>query len=222
MRILLVEDDNIVGDALRTGLSVDGFAVDWVRSGAHAKNSLATSSFDLLVLDLGLPDCDGLDVLRSVRASNNAIPTLILTARDSVSDRVAGLDCGADDYMVKPFSIEELRARIRSLLRRASGRAAPNIEYLNIVVDVESRTVLKDDHPVTLTVREYDLLLILLENQGKVLTKQRLKESLYGWDCDDVDSNTIEVHVSHIRKKLDNSLIQTMRGVGYIIKRKKS
>ena len=220
MRVLLVEDDSIIGDALTSSLSQEGFAVDWLRRGDHAASALDTEPYDLLVLDLGLPGRDGLDVLRSVRASNNPIPTLVLTARDAVSDRVVGLDSGADDYMVKPFDMEELHARIRSLTRRAGGRASPEIVYDDLVVFPESRSVTKVGKPITLTPREYDVLLQLLENQGRVFTRQRLKEALYGWDCDDVDSNTIEVHVSHIRKKLGDSLIRTIRGVGYIIERK--
>ena len=219
MRLLLVEDDEILGDALRSSLSHEGFAVDWLRNGNHAAQALSSELFDLLVLDLGLPGCDGLDVLRSVRAAGNTIPTLVLTARDTVEDRVVGLDSGADDYMVKPFDLEELLARTRSLLRRAHGRAAPNIVHKDIDVSPESHTVCKNGQPVSLTAKEYEVLVQLLEHRGQVLTRQRLKEALYGWDCDDVDSNTIEVHVSHIRKKLDTSLIRTIRGVGYIIER---
>lgn len=217
MRALVVEDDEILGDALRVSLSREGFAVDWLQSGDHAIRALASEDFDVMVLDLGLPGRDGLDVLRSARAANNMLPTLILTARDTVHDRVVGLDTGADDYMVKPFDMVELHARIRSLIRRASGRASPRIVYRDIVVSPDSHSVTKNGEDVPLTAREYDVLLQLLENRGRVFTRQRLKEAIYGWDCDDVDSNTIEVHVSHIRKKIYSSLIRTIRGVGYII-----
>lgn len=219
MRVLLVEDDEILGDALKSSLTQEGFAVDWLRHGGHAGLALDSESFALVVLDLGLPDCSGLDVLRAARMAENDVPILILTARDTVPDRVTGLDCGADDYMVKPFDTDELHARIRSLIRRSSGRAAPNIIYEDIEVSPESRIVRMSGQEIALTAKEYDVLLQLLEHQGRVLTRQRLKESLYGWDCDDVDSNTVEVHVSHIRKKLDNGLIRTIRGVGYMIEK---
>ena len=219
MRVLLVEDDEILGDALKSSLTQEGFTVDWLRHGGHASLALDSESFGLVVLDLGLPDCSGLDVLRAARMAENDVPILILTARDTVPDRVTGLDCGADDYMVKPFDTDELHARIRSLVRRASGRAAPNITYKDIEVSPESRIVRKSGQEIALTAKEYDVLLQLLEHQGRVLTRQRLKESLYGWDCDDVDSNTVEVHVSHIRKKMDNGLIRTIRGVGYMIEK---
>jgi two-component system response regulator QseB len=217
MRVLLVEDDEIVGDAITASLSQEAITVDWVRLSSHATHALKTEVFDFLVLDLGLPDGDGLNVLRSARADGNAIPALILTARDTVADRVQGLDSGADDYMIKPFDLEELQARMRSLTRRISGRATLKIAYKDLVVSPESHSVTRRGKPVKLTTGEYAVLLHLLEDQGRALTRQRLKESIYGWGCDDVDSNTIDVHIYNIRRKLDSTLIQTIRGVGYII-----
>lgn len=217
MRVLLVEDDEILGDALKSTLIQEGYAVDWLRYGNHARQALEMEEFDLVVLDLGLPDRDGLDVLAATRNTGNDVPILVLTARETIPDRVAGLDRGADDYMVKPFDADELHARIRSITRRASGRSAPNIVYRNITVSPKSRSVTRDGEEITLTAREYDVLIRLLENQGRVLSRQHLKESLYGYESDDVDSNTVEVHISHIRKKLGNELIRTIRGVGYMI-----
>jgi two-component system response regulator QseB len=174
MRVLLVEDDEIVGDAITASLSQEAITVDWVRLSSHATHALNTEVFDLLVLDLGLPDGDGLNVLRSARADGNAIPALILTARDTVADRVQGLDSGADDYMIKPFDLEELQARIRSLSRRISGRATPKIAYKDLVVNPESHSVTRSGKPVKLTTGEYAVLLHLLEDQGRALTRQRL------------------------------------------------
>ena len=219
MRILIAEDDEILGDALATSLTLEGFAVDWLTNGADVTHALSVETFDLLILDLGLPGQDGLSVLRTIRSRENGISVLILTARDTVQDRILGLDSGADDYLLKPFDIDELHARIRSLIRRSSGRATTNIIYKDLTISPEAHTVHKNGTPVSLTHIQFQLLIYLMENQGRVLTRQRLKETLYGWNCDQVDSNTIEVHISHIRKKIDNALIRTIRGVGYTIEK---
>lgn len=216
MRLLLVEDDDLLGDAVRTGLTQDGYTVDWMKDGVSAEAALKAEHFDLVVLDLGLPRRSGLDVLKTLRAGNNPIPVLILTARDMVSDRVEGLDTGADDYFVKPFDMDELCARIRALLRRSSGRASPKLVHKSITLDPGSHIVTDNDVAVDLSAREFIILQTLLENRGKVISKNRLEQGLYGWNTE-VESNTVEVYIHHLRKKLGNELIQTIRGVGYMI-----
>ena len=218
MRLLLVEDDEMLGDAIRAGLVQDGYTVDWMKDGASAEAALKAEHFDLVVLDLGLPRRTGLEVLKTLRATDNPIPVLILTARDTVSDRVLGLDSGADDYFVKPFDMDELNARIRALLRRSSGRASPQLAYKSLTLDPVSHIVTDSDTPVDLSAREFIILQSLLENQGKVMSKNRLEQVLYGWN-QEVESNTVEVYIHHLRKKLGNELIQTIRGVGYMIKK---
>ncbi len=218
MRLLLVEDDEMLGDAIRAGLVQDGYTVDWMKDGASAEAALKAEHFDLVVLDLGLPRRTGLEVLKTLRAADNPIPVLILTARDTVSDRVLGLDSGADDYFVKPFDMDELNARIRALLRRSSGRASPQLVYKSLTLDPVSHIVTNSDTPVELSAREFIILQTLLENQGKVMSKNRLEQVLYGWN-QEVESNTVEVYIHHLRKKLGNELIQTIRGVGYMIKK---
>jgi len=216
MRLLLVEDDDLLGDAIRTGLTQEGYTVDWMTDGVSAEAALKAEHFDLVVLDLGLPRRSGLEVLKTLRTAGNPIPVLILTARDMVSDRVQGLDTGADDYFVKPFDMDELCARIRALLRRSSGRASPKLAYKSITLDPVSHIVTNDDLPVELSAREFIILQTLLENKGKVISKNRLEQGLYGWNME-VESNTVEVYIHHLRKKLGNELIQTIRGVGYMI-----
>ena len=216
MRLLLVEDDDLLGDAVRTGLRQEGYTVDWMKDGISAESALKAEHFDLVVLDLGLPRRSGLEVLKSLRMAGNSIPVLILTARDMVSDRIQGLDAGADDYFVKPFDMEELCARIRALLRRSSGRASPKLTYKSITLDPVSHLVTDDNDPVDLSAREFIILQTLMENKGKVISKNRLEQDLYGWDTE-VESNTVEVYIHHLRKKLGNELIQTIRGVGYMI-----
>jgi DNA-binding response OmpR family regulator len=218
MRLLLVEDDNILGDGIRAGLAQEGYAVDWVQDGHAAELALGSESYDAVVLDLGLPRLSGLDVLRGLRVRHDDVPVLILTARDTVADRVGGLDAGADDYLVKPFDLDELLARIRALLRRRSGRAAPVLEQGAVALDPAAHTVTRDGEPVALSGREFALLQLLLENAGRVLSRARLEESLYGWG-EEVESNAIEVHIHHLRKKLGADLIRTVRGVGYLIDR---
>jgi DNA-binding response OmpR family regulator len=216
MRLLLVEDDSILGDGIRTGLTQEGYAVDWVTDGYLAGHALQSEHYDLLVLDLGLPRRSGLDVLKELRAGGSNLPVLILTARDTVRDRVAGLDSGADDYLIKPFALDELFARTRALLRRSGERGAPVIRHGAITLDPAARKVSRDGVPVELSAREFALLQTLLENTGRVLSRTRIEQSLYAWG-DEVESNAVEVHIHHLRRKLGASLIRTIRGVGYVI-----
>lgn len=216
MRILIVEDDTLLGDGIRTGLAQQGYAVDWVEDGQAAETALLTNDYELMVLDLGLPKKSGLEVLKTLRANDNDMPVIILTAQDTIEDRVKGLDTGADDYLTKPFDLVELNARIRALLRRRGGRSNPVITHKNMVVDPASHTVNKDGNNIDISPREFTILLLLLENRGKVMSRTRLEEGLYAWN-DEVESNTVEVHIHHLRKKLGADLVRTIRGVGYII-----
>ncbi|WP_237044799.1 response regulator [Aquipseudomonas alcaligenes] len=216
MRLLLVEDDKALGEGLRLGLRQEGYTVDWLEDGASALHALLSEDFDLLVLDLGLPRMSGLQVLRELRRSGSALPVLILTARDATEDRIAGLDAGADDYLVKPFDLDELKARLRALLRRSAGRAELRIEHSGVSLDPSSQQVSYQGKPVPMTPKEYLLLHELLSQPGKVLTRERLAQLLYGWD-EEAESNTLEVHIHHLRKKLFSGLIRTVRGVGYLV-----
>jgi two-component system, OmpR family, response regulator QseB len=216
MRLLLVEDDKALGEGLRLGLRQEGYTVDWLQDGASALHALLSEDFDLLVLDLGLPRMGGLQVLRELRRSGSALPVLILTARDATEDRIAGLDAGADDYLVKPFDLDELKARLRALLRRSAGRAELRIEHAGVSLDPVSQQVSYLGKPVPMTPKEYLLLHELLSQPGKVLTRERLAKLLYGWD-EEAESNTLEVHIHHLRKKLFSGLIRTVRGVGYLV-----
>ena len=216
MRILLVEDDEVLGDAVQIGLSQEKYTADWVKDGYSASLALKNESFDLVILDIGLPQRTGLEVLKELRSAGNQIPVLILTARDTISDRVQGLDTGADDYLTKPFDMDELVARIRALLRRSSGRASPVLAHGNITLDPASHQVTLDGNVIELSGREFAILQVLLEFSGKVMSRSRLEEELYGWSSD-VESNTVEVYIHHLRKKLGSTLIRTIRGVGYMI-----
>jgi two-component system response regulator QseB len=216
VRILLAEDDTMIGKSVQTGLKQEGYAVDWVRDGVAAELSLANDTYELLLLDLGLPRKSGLEILKSLRAKKNAIPVLILTARDAVADRVKGLDAGADDYLVKPFDLDELSARIRALTRRQAGRAEPLIEHGPIKVNPVTHEVHLHGSLVTLSSREFALLAALLEHPGIPLSRSRLEESIYGWG-EEVESNTVEVYIHSLRKKLGQGLIVNVRGVGYLI-----
>ncbi|UCV18052.1 response regulator [Ferribacterium limneticum] len=216
MRILLVEDDPELGDGLTVGLRQAGFAVDWLRDGNSADQALQSESFDLVVLDLGLPRLSGMDVLSRARARGLTVPILILTARDATGDKVSGLDAGADDYLVKPIDLDELSARIRALTRRSAGRAAPLLTRGELAVDLAAHRVTLAGDEIELSSREYSLLQMLLENAGRVLTRTQLEQSVYGWR-DEPDSNALEVHIHHLRKKLGSDLIRTLRGVGYTI-----
>lgn len=218
MRILLVEDDLPLGDGLTIGLRQAGFAVDWVRDGQAADHALQSETFDLVVLDLGLPKLSGMAVLTRARSRGQAVPILILTARDATGDKVSGLDAGADDYLVKPIDLDELAARVRALTRRSAGRADPLLAHGDIVLDPAAHTVTRAGRVVDLSSREFSLLQLLLESAGRVLTRSQLEQSMYGWR-DEPDSNALEVHIHHLRKKLGNDLIRTLRGVGYTIAR---
>lgn len=216
MRILLIEDDRLLGDGVKAGLCGAGFAVDWVRDGEAALAAVAAESFAAIVLDLGLPRRDGLSVLSALRATGNAVPVLVLTARDQVADKVRCLDLGADDYVVKPFDLDELAARLRALARRARGRAEASLRHGDVVLDPAARSVTLRGEPVVLTSREFDLLQMLLDAAGRVLTRRVLDEQLYAWG-EAVGSNALEVHIHHLRKKLGADLIRTVRGVGYMV-----
>jgi len=216
MRILLVEDDEALGEGIRVALKPEGYTVDWARDGASALHALTHEDFGLAVLDLGLPRMDGLEVLQRLRAAANAIPVLVLTARDSTADRIAGLDAGADDYLVKPFDVDELKARIRALLRRSFSRAQPVLEYREVSLDPVAQQVSYRGQPVALQRKEFLLLHELLAQPGRVLTRDRLQQVLYGWD-EEAESNALEVHIHHLRKKLFPELIRTVRGVGYLV-----
>jgi len=215
MRILLVEDDRMLGDGLQAGLTQAGYAVDWLRDGEAAVAALSTETFAAVVLDLGLPKRDGLSVLQWLRGRHDATPVLILTARDQLEDKVRGLDLGADDYVLKPFDLDEIAARLRALVRRAHGHPEPVLTLGEIALNPAARTVTRAGEAIELTPREFDLLHLLLQNAGRVLTRRVLEEQLYTWS-DAVDSNALEVHIHHVRRKLDNEMIRTVRGVGYM------
>ncbi|MEO8400466.1 MAG: response regulator [Gammaproteobacteria bacterium] len=216
MRILLVEDDELLGDGLRTGLIQYGYAVDWLKDGLSADQALKTESFDIVVIDLGLPKLPGITVLQNLRARGQTMPVLILTARESIDDRVKGLDSGADDYLTKPFDLDELCARLRALQRRFSSRAEPLLTHNNITLDPAAHTVTLDNETINVSRREFALLQKLLENAGRVLSREHLTQSLYGWG-EDVDSNALEVHIHNLRKKFGQAFIHTIRGIGYMV-----
>ena len=219
MRLLLVEDDPLLGDGLRAGLAQLGYVVEWVRDGEAAQALLTMpkdDAFSAVVLDLGLPRQDGLSVLRAMRSRQDSTPVLVLTARDTVADRIVGLDAGADDYLVKPFDLDELGARLRALIRRATGRADPLVRHGNLVLDPAARAVTLAGEAVDLSAREYALLELLLNHRGRVMTRQQLEAQLYELDKG-IESNAIEVHIHHLRKKCGSQLIRTLRGVGYMI-----
>ncbi len=218
MRLLLVEDDSMIGKSLQQGLKQDGYAVDWVRDGQAAKLALQDAEYALMLLDLGLPRVSGRELLAELRRQKNPIPVLIITARDSVTDRVEGLDAGADDYLVKPFSFEELAARIRALLRRPGGAAEPIIGHGALAVQPATHEVLLHGKPVHLSGREYALLEALLRRPGMPLSRAQLEQSVYGWD-DEVGSNAVEVHIHSLRRKLGPDWIENVRGVGYRIRK---
>jgi DNA-binding response OmpR family regulator len=216
MRVLVVEDDRLLGEGIQMGLRQAGWQTDLVSDGIAARHALASEPFAALVLDLGLPRLSGLEVLKGLRSSGNALPVLILTARDTPADVVAGLDAGADDYMIKPFNLSELAARLRALVRRTGGRAASEIVHGDLRVDPASRQVSFAGQPVELSAREFDLLHELLNHAGRVMTKAQIEERLYAWGSE-IESNAIEVHIHHLRRKLWPELIRTVRGVGYLI-----
>ena len=206
----------MVGESIRDGLAQEGFTVDWVRDGAAAETALGAEPYAAVLLDLGLPRKDGLDVLRAARARRNDVPILVITARDAVADRIKGLDAGADDYLVKPFDLDELAARVRALVRRAEGRAEPIVRHGAITLNPATREVRLRGKPVPLSGREFALLAALLARPGVVLSRAQLEERLYGWD-EEVGSNAVEVHIHNLRRKLGADAIRNVRGVGYTI-----
>jgi DNA-binding response OmpR family regulator len=216
VRLLLVEDDPMIGESIEEGLCGERYAVDWVRNGRSADTALSTVAYDLLLLDLGLPGMEGMDVLRSLRARGGDIPVLVITARDATRDRVAGLDAGADDYLVKPFDLDELLARTRALLRRRVARTRSAIVHGALTLDLASHDVTFNGQPVRLSSREFSLLRALLDNPGSVVTKAQLEDKLYGWSSE-VESNTVDVYIYHLRKKFGAAFIKNVRGVGYKI-----
>lgn len=216
MRLLLVEDDRQLGDGICAGLGLEGYDVDWVHDGNSAEEVLQKDRFDVVVLDLGLPQRSGIEILKSLRERGSSTPVLVLTARDTVTDRIKGLDSGGDDYMTKPFDLDELNARLRALLRRSTGHVAPFVQHGSIMLDPASHAVTVDDAPVDVSPREFVILRALLTSAGQVLSRTRLEEALYGWGTD-VESNAVEVHIHHLRKKLGSTLIRTVRGVGYMV-----
>ncbi|MEI8054976.1 MAG: response regulator [bacterium] len=216
MRILLAEDDELLGDGIRSGLIQYQYNVNWVKNGMAAWTSLQSEHFDMVILDLGLPKLSGEELLKNMRSKNIDTPVVILTARDSTTDLIKGLDTGADDYVVKPFDLEELCARIRAIQRRISSRAEPTITVGDIALDPATRLVFKAGQMVELSRREFVLLQMLMENVGRVLSREQITQSLYGWS-DDIDSNALEVHVHNLRKKFGSDTIATVRGVGYML-----
>jgi two-component system response regulator QseB len=216
MRVLLVEDDRMIADGVRKGLRADGWAVDVVHDGPGALGAIESQPYDLMLLDLGLPGRDGLEVLRSLRAKGRVLPVLIMTARDAVSDRVKGLDAGADDYLVKPFDLDELGARMRALLRRQSGRSDSLVRCGALTLDPATHQVTLEGAPVALSAREFALLEALLARPGAVLSKSQLEEKIYGWG-EEIGSNTVEVYIHSLRKKLGPESIRNVRGLGYMI-----
>lgn len=218
MRILIVEDDPMIGASIRTGLRQDGYTADWARDGNSAEAAVATNEYDAILLDLGLPGRSGLELLAQWRRWKNTVPILIITARDSVDDRIAGLDSGADDYLVKPFDLSELAARLRALLRRRSGRATPVIEHGPLHLDPATREVSLNGAAVKLSGREFALLHALLQAPGVPLSRSQLEDRLYGWE-EEIGSNAVEVHIHALRRKIGSELIRNVRGVGYMVPR---
>ncbi len=214
MRVLVVEDDPMIGRAVNAGLRENGHAVDWVQDGIEAQLALSNGVYELALLDLGLPRRDGFEILKAVRGSGNDVPVVIITARDAVADRIAGLDSGADDYLVKPFDLDELLARVRAVIRRRRGRACSEVSYGALTVDTVRRQVVFRGAQVELSAREFAVLEALMTDPGAVVSREKVEDAVYGWRKE-VDSNSIEVHVHHLRRKLDAGLIRNVRGVGY-------
>lgn len=216
MRVLLIEDDELLGDGIASGLRLAGYNVDWVRSGEDGAAAYALQAYALIVLDIGLPGMSGIELLRRLRDGGCVAPVLLLTARDTIGDRVHGLDAGADDYLVKPFDLDELLARLRAISRRAQGRATPLLTYAHLSLDPAAQVCRKDGVAVELTRREFSVLHLLIEHCGRVLTRAQIENALYAWG-EEIESNAVEVHVHHLRRKLGTALIRTVRGVGYTI-----
>lgn len=216
MRLLLIEDDIMLGDALQSAMQINQYAVDWMKDAESAYRYLQHEHFDLMILDIGLPGMDGISLLKKIRREKNTIPTLILTARDSLSDKIAGLDAGADDYLLKPFELDELLARLRAISRRITGRADNLIQHGDLQLNLDTQEIAYQNKAVNLSRREYMILLKLLESPGRVFSREQLEQSLY--TCvEDIESNTLEVHIHHLRKKIAPDFIRTQRGFGYVI-----
>lgn len=220
MRLLLIEDDVVLGESVRDGLHEYGYIVDWLQDGESAKFAVQKEQFDLIILDLGLPKILGLDLLHYIRSEGYTIPVIILTARETLEDKVEGFDMGADDFVTKPFELDELCARIRACVKRAAGRASIIIEYRNITLDPAAHRVTLDGERINFPRREFALLQKLLENCGQVVSREHLMQSIYGWEKN-VDSNALEVHIHNLRKKLRADFIHTVRGIGYMIEEEK-
>lgn len=214
MKVLLAEDDELLGSGVERGLSLAGFGVDWVRNGVSAETALTTHTHDILLLDLGLPQLSGLKLLQHLRGGDRDIPVLVVSARDSVKDRIEALNLGADDYLTKPFDLDELIARIHALVRRRKGRPQPDLQFGGLRMQPQQRLVTLDNEPLKLSQREFDILHILLEQPGTVYSREQLESRLYTWDTD-IGSNAVEVHLHHLRRKLGGSWIKNVRGVGY-------
>jgi two-component system OmpR family response regulator len=216
MRLLLVEDDTMIGETVLDVLRAEHFAVDWVKDGEMADTALKSERYDLVLLDLGLPKRDGIEVLKALRARGETVPVLIVTARDAVTERVAGLNAGADDYVLKPYDLDELIARIRALIRRSAGRAETAVTYQNLRLDPVTHEASRDGQPVTLSAREWAVLETLMSRPGVVFSRAQLEEKLYSWK-DDISSNAVEVYIHGLRKKLGSDIIQNVRGLGYLM-----
>lgn len=216
MRLLLVEDDRMIGESVQKGLRQDGFSVDWVQDGGSAELALDTERYDCVLLDLGLPKKDGMDVLRGMRAKRDAAPVVVITARDAVPDRIKGLDAGADDYVLKPFDLDELAARVRAVVRRREGRAEPVIEHLGLKLNPGTHQATYRDEPLSLSAREFAVLEALVSRPGAILSRAQLEERVYGWG-EEVESNAVEVFIHSLRRKLGAEYIRTVRGAGYMV-----
>ncbi|OOH88130.1 two-component system response regulator QseB [Pasteurellaceae bacterium 15-036681] len=216
MRILLIEDDPLIGEGLNLGLAKSGFSVDWFKDGKTGLDALASAPYDAVVLDLTLPKMDGLEILQTWRRNNQGVPVLILTARDTLDERIAGLQRGADDYLCKPFALAEVVARLQALIRRSYGNTNPVIEHGFVKFDPNQRKAFLKDQEVPLTTREYNLLELFMHNKERVLTRSAIEEKLHAWD-DEVSSNALEVHIYNLRQKLGKTFIRTVHGVGYAL-----
>ncbi|MFZ4529141.1 MAG: response regulator transcription factor [Undibacterium curvum] len=216
MRILLVEDDPQLGRATQLGLDQLGYTVDWLQHGDSVVTTVLQHDYEAILLDLNLPGMDGMQILRQLRQRDYHHPVLVITARDQIPDRIAGLDAGADDFVIKPFDLDELSARLRAASRRVHGRTQELIRYAGVLIDVSARSVQLDGQPVALTAKEFSVLLMLIEHQGQIVSREQLESTVYGWG-EEVESNAIQVHIHHLRKKLGKSLIRTVHAVGYMM-----
>ena len=218
MRLLLVEDDQMIGESLQQALKADGYAVDWTQRGDEALQAVETKLYDIVLLDLGLPGVPGLEVLKKLRQGRDAVPVVIMTAKDTINDRVTGLDAGADDYLVKPFRLEELEARMRAVLRRRAGRSDPVMAFGQVSLNTQTKELSAGGKTELLSLREYAIMHALLERPGVVLSRSQLEERLYGWN-EEVGSNAVEVHIHQLRKKFGHDIIRNIRGMGYTVQK---